>query len=197
METRDEFIKELKEEVDALVAKYESDADDEGRKMQCFKEHEELLEKYMDRLADSEYDVDECRQSLQALGSVCKTRLQKMMDLLNDNDPEINDDMPVDQKMELVFAHIENICIGTAATTVNGGICQLVARVGLLSENEIEAVIEMASKLDDEAFEKVAAQMEESMSEYDFDLGCDKNDVKLLENLMGEQYPEFDAFMGR
>ena len=197
METRDEFIKELKKEVDALVAKYERDADDNGRKLECFKEHKELIENYMDRLADSEYDVDECRQSLKALGSVCKTRLQKIIDILNDNDPEIADDMPVDQMKEIVSTQFKNLRIGTTAAIVNGGICQLVAHVVVPSKSEIEAVIEMTSKLDDEAFEKIAIRMEESMSEYDFELGCDKHDIKLLEDLMGEQYPEFDAFLGR
>lgn len=197
METRDEFIKELKKEVDALVAKYESDADDNGRKMQCFKEHEELLEKYMDRLADSEYDVDECKQSLHALGSVSKARLQKVIDILSDNDPEISDDMPVDQMKEIVSTQFKKLSIGTTAAIVNGGICQLIMHVGLPSKSEIEAIIDKVSKLDDEAYEKIAVQMEDSMSEYDFELGCDKHDIKLLEDLMGEQYPEFDAFLGR
>lgn len=197
METRDEFIKELKKEVDGLAAKYESDADDNGRKLECFKEHKELLENYMDRLADSEYDVDECRQSLQALGSVCKTRLQKIIDILNDNDPEIADDMPVDQMKEIVSTQFKNLSIGTTAALVNVGICQLVAHVGLPSKSEIEAMIEKLSKFDDDAFEKAAVLMEEGMSEYDFELGCDKHAIKLLEDLMGEQYSEFDVFLGR
>lgn len=197
METRDEFIMELKKEVDALVEKYAADTDDNGRKLECFKDYRELIENYMVRLENSEYDVDECKQSLHALGAVCKTRLQKIIDILNDNDPEITDDMPVDQMRDIVAAQFNNLSIGTTAAIVNGGICQLIMHVGLPSKSEIEAILEKVSKFDDDAFENIAVQMEDSMSEYDFDLGCDKQDIKLLEDLMGEQYPEFDAFLER
>lgn len=198
METKDEFIKELKKEVDSLVVKYESDAaDDDGRELMLFKEHKDFIEKYIGRLADSEYSVDECKQSIHALGAVCKTRLQKIIDILNDNDPEITDDMPVDQMKEIVSTQFKNLSIGTAAAIVNGGICHLIMHVGLPSKSEIEAMIDKASKLDEEDFEKIAIQMEDSMSEYDFELGCDKHDIKLLEELMDEQYPEFDVFLGR
>jgi len=198
METRDEFIKELKKEVDSLIVKYERDAaDDEGRKLECFKEYKDLIEIYMVRLASSEYDVDECKHSLHALGAVCKTRLEKISDILNENDPEITDDMSVDQMKEIVSTQFKNLSTGTTAAIVNTGICRLIMHMVLPSKSEIEAMIEKVSKLGDDAFEKIAVRLEEGMSEYDFELGCDKHDIKLLEDLMGEQYPEFDAFLGR
>lgn len=59
---------------------------------------------------------------------MCKTRLQKIIDILNDNDPEIADDVPVDQMKEIVSTQFKNLSIGTTAAIVNGGICQLVAQ---------------------------------------------------------------------
>lgn len=197
MKTRDEFLKELKKEVDFLMTKYESDADDNGRKLMIFKEHKELIEKYIVRLADSEYGIDECKQSLFALVAVCETRLEKITDILNDNQLEITDDMSVEQMNEMVATQFENLGIGTSAFVVNADILLHIKNVGLPSRSEIKAMIEKASKLDCVAFENIAVQIEDSMSEHDFELGCDKNGIKLFEELMAEQYPEFDAFLGR
>ena len=48
--------------------------------------------------------------------------------MLNDKDPEIADDMPVDQMKEIVSTQFKNLSIGTTAAIVNGGICRLVGQ---------------------------------------------------------------------
>jgi len=197
METREEFIKELKEGIDELATEYLDDVEDKAEKWECFKEHKELIENYMVRLSDSEYDLSECRESFMALEAICKTRLQKIIDILNDNDPEITDDMSPEQMKEIVSTQFRNLRTGITASLVSAGLSRLISRVVAFSESEVEAIKEKISNFDEDDIEKFAAKTETAMSEYDFELGCDKSDAKLLEALMGEQYPEFDAFLGR
>lgn len=192
------FIEDLEHELSTLCDKYESDIEENKEKIDLFSEYKKLFQTYMMRLSESEYDVNECKGSLTALGSVCQKRLDKIVDMMESDDVDITEDLSVDEMKSSVSKLFDSLGTGLTATIVKADIFRIIANLTSPSESEINEALNKLSQLADLEIDvaniKVNADMEDDI--YREDLGCSMREVRLLENLMGP-FSEFDHALGR
>lgn len=198
MRIKDEIIKGFSGEFDALCQEYENDLDSEEckDKIELFLEYRKLIEDFLTRVTDSDYDADEYMGCFRGMAGLCIARLQKIESILEDNYAEFTDDMTNDEMLTIVCNQFRNLKKGSTAVFLKMKLLKAFQSVTLPNKSELEAMLEKLASIEEDGIEYVDVLMNEDDGNDSFcmDLGCSISDRKLLEGLMGE-FPEFDEYL--
>lgn len=198
MRTKDEIIKGFSDEFDALCQEYENEPDPEEstEDIELFSEYKVLIEDFLFRVTDSDYDADEYMGCFRGMAGLCIARLQKIESILEDNYAEFTDDMTNDEMLTIVCNQLKTLKKGSTAVFLKMKLLNAFQSVTLPNKSELEAMLDKLASIEEDGIEYVDVLMDEEdeNDSFCFDLGCTISDMKLLEGLMGE-LPEFDEYL--
>ena len=191
MEMNKEFVDSLRQEIDKLNLYYENFDEDGGGQRQ-FAEYQELFEKLLMKLEESEYDIIACKACMQALGTICDLRLQNFIEKINVDEPEYDDDATWQEMIDLTIEHLNNSIVRIPAFSIRHSIMLMVLKASDFKWGACETI----KNLSESEKAKMGTRFNNFYRSLDDDWQCSKQGAELLENLMGE-FTEFDSFLER
>lgn len=189
MITGEEFIDALGDEINSLFNKLDAECKENEYKKDLYSEYRELLQRFLNCIADSNYDIWECRGSFSALGTICNIRTQKLMDESSTDDSNVSSVESKDAAAKVISDCKRHITTITSISTLQAEIIKVAIKMQMLVVSNLDKSGKGGSNNSDEN-DKIS----ENADEFYDDLGCSKHEMELLESLMGE-FPEFDPYL--
>ena len=200
--TKDEYVSYIEKSYRDHKESKLQDLDTEDEiKVDVFNNLYNSMEEYISLLKNSEYDYCEAHVCTTVYYDLLTTRLEKISeDLLSVSRAALNEDDDFLKSVENTL--LESFLLSLNCNILSIFICNgYIEEVGEETASNLKRVIEDYKKrkeLYSEGVldESLVNQSWDELFDYIDDKGYTKNDVRLLENLIGEQ-PEFDEAMGR
>lgn len=212
IETREEYLKRVRCNIDQINGEIEQLIFLPEFKEIYFNVTEYIIE-FSYYLEKTEYSAEDCNSILLALVARVKTVIDKkyVKELsLASSDELWKDDIDYDSAKkgkitkEMLLNNLKHVEERRHITTLNGDITLLEAKLVQIMIMNNPRIAEFKEKLINTNFEK--SQESNSHNEHiENDItfeeiekyGCSKEDARLLEEFMQEEYPEFDELLGR
>lgn len=187
MTTKEVFIETIKNGINTQLMNCEN----ESEKMELFSECKELFEDYCKNLTASNYDIWECRYSLGALGVLCSIRLSQHLDEASKKCCEEPWNMSEEEWHMMIGNNWRSFGKGLNASLVKQAIFLVIIEANSPSKGDLS---EMRKSIEKLKVSNDSSQKKSVDDVYFKEIGCYKQDMELLEGLMGE-FAEFDPYL--
>lgn len=189
MISKEEFINVLGDDIGSLCDKLDLESIEHEDKKELYLEYKGLMTRFLNCIADSNYDVWECRESFHALMTACNMRVQQFVEESNADDFDMTCVEPREAAKNVIRDCKNNITTISSVTTLHLALIKIAIKMQILVVSNLDESDKGESNNSDKNHEQ-----NENADEFYDDLGCSKHEIELLEGLMGE-FTEFDSYL--
>lgn len=204
IETGRQRIKRYEEECKQMLNDLFEDNADRKSCIEMMGYYQSLNDAFIRKLADSKYSDTEIKDCFWGMFALLRTRIsgriQDLHDSIGDDEPCV-DNMSLDEIIEVLISQneqlevLKRICV---AGQLQAGYWQLyrdVLDMDKMCERLREKMKDPA--VTEQLFSEAFSEERFEDSDYDYELGCTKEQARKLEKLMRLEFPEFDVLLGR